>query len=201
MTIESLDVVFYTCIFVIPGLITQGIIASICPSNKKSEGERFASYIGYSVFNYVFVYWSIYLILSIPKPCFFVAYTLIVLLGSAVSGFLLGFIRSKQLIRKFAKTLGINYFHSIPTSWDYVFSKQRSAYVIVTLSGGNRIAGKFDTNSFASSESDERDIYLEEEYIVENGTWSKVPMNVGVLIAKDNIVSIELFRGEDINNG
>lgn len=53
----------------------------------------------------------------------------------------------------------VNKIHPVPTAWDYYFSKQEEAWIIVTLKNGKTIYGKFSEHSFASSDAEERDLY------------------------------------------
>ena len=49
MTIENLNVVFYTCIFLVPGYIIKSILSRVIPSQKQNEQRYFFSYLLYSI--------------------------------------------------------------------------------------------------------------------------------------------------------
>ena len=58
-------------------------------------------------------------------------------------------------------------------AWDYKFSDGKSQWVEITVSNGKVIRGLYSSHSLASSESEYRDMYLEELYIKENEKWNK----------------------------
>ena len=66
---------------------------------------------------------------------------------------------------------------------------------MVTLKNGDRVAGLFGSNSFASSDTGERDLYIEEEYTVgEDGKWDARPEKVGILICQQEVKYIEFWQ-------
>ncbi len=74
-------------------------------------------------------------------------------------------------------------------------SSQR--WVIVILDNDVQIAGIWWTNSFASSISNERDIYLEEVYsVLEDGSWEKVSRTDGMYIKGEKIRLIQFWNDE-----
>ena len=87
--------------------------------------------------------------------------------------------------------LGIN--HPIDSSWDYKFSKM-PAYtdMIIILKTDEIIKGRFSGESFASSDCENRDIYLS---IVYNEDWEMdETYNRGILIIAENIKTIEFLE-------
>jgi hypothetical protein len=67
-------------------------------------------------------------------------------------------------------------------------------FVMVTLTSGERVAGLFGAKSFASSDTAERDLYLEEEYSVDGDRWETRPAKVGVLIPVKEVRYIEFWE-------
>ena len=68
--------------------------------------------------------------------------------------------------------------------------------VIVTLTDDSVIYGDFSTKSFASSDPEERDLFIEKTYIPnEKGEWIAADKNEGIYIHKDQIKTIEFLRG------
>ena len=66
---------------------------------------------------------------------------------------------------------------------------------MATLTTGQSVAGFFGANSFASSDGDERDIYIEEEYSVDDeGKWVPRPAKIGILIPMKEIRNIEFWE-------
>ena len=98
--------------------------------------------------------------------------------------------------------MGLDSIHPIPTAWDYIFSRGVSTWVLITLNDGTRIGGYFGTASFASSESGERDLYLEETYEVsDDGSWKRLTRDAGVWIRGTEVRLIEFRNEEDRHDG
>ena len=58
------------------------------------------------------------------------------------------------------------------------------------------IYGWFSTKSFASSDSDERDIFIERIYSIDdNNNWIENKSIEGIYIPKEQIKTIELLKG------
>ena len=69
--------------------------------------------------------------------------------------------------------------------------------IIVTLTDDTKIKGWFSTNSFASSDSEERDLYIEDLYYDEGEQgWIEDTDSNGIYISKDQIKFIEFKKGE-----
>ena len=74
-------------------------------------------------------------------------------------------------------------------------------FVIITLQDDSTVYGFYGENSFASSEPDERDIYLEKIYdIDEKNKWIENKECLGIHISQNQIKTIEFLKG-DFNNG
>ena len=72
-------------------------------------------------------------------------------------------------------------------------------WVLVTLKDGTRFGGFYGAQSFTSSSPDERDMYIQWVYdIDEDGTWSVPDSENGLLIAAGEIRTIEFlpYEGE-----
>ena len=73
-------------------------------------------------------------------------------------------------------------------------------FVMVTLTSGERVAGLFRDRSFASSDTGERDLYIEEEYTVtDEGVWEARTEKVGVLISAKEIRYVEFWNSQATN--
>lgn len=87
--------------------------------------------------------------------------------------------------------------HSIPDAWNYKFLKLindgQGCYVIINLIEDEVVYGYLGSNSMASSDVDNRDIYLESVYEVDDvsGNWKEVDGNQGIWISSSIIKYIE----------
>lgn len=74
-------------------------------------------------------------------------------------------------------------------------------FVIITLQDDSKIYGLYGENSFTSTEPDERDIYLEKIYdIDEQNNWVENEYSLGIHILQNQIKTIEFLQG-DFKNG
>ena len=115
------------------------------------------------------------------------------ILGSIIVGIIIAIIIQRQLIDKFLSKIGIKTIHTTPTAWDYIFSKQKPSFIIITLIDNSVVYGWYSTNSFTSSDPDDHDIYVESCY---KNDWSHDEEDNGFYIPKDQIKLIE-FRSVD----
>lgn len=200
MVIESTEAVFYTCLFLLPGFIINAIIDSFAPSVRSSDTKYFLSCLLYSIVNCSFASF-VYVFL---KDCFYqaapVLYWFLIILVTVIFATLIaiaiGLIKQKEILECVCSCIGLRKIHPIPSAWDYSFSKQQASWVIVTLETGEVIYGKYSSNSFASSDPNERDLYLEKTYTLDqNKKWIEDPKSNGILISKDAIQAIEFLTG------
>lgn len=199
MTISIYEAVIYTVMFLVPGFIIDEIVATLMPMKIYSDAARTLKYIGYSVFNLTVWIWLFYLVkVNVDNSTvgYWVLLVLCLLLTSLISGVVIGLIRKFELLRKMFVRFNINILHPVPTAWDYKFSKiQVEKWVIITLENDKHIYGKFGYASLASSEKDERDIFLEEIYTLdEEEKWVKKERTDGVWIKASNIKIIEFIN-------
>ena len=178
--IDNIEAVIYTLNYVIPGYIILKIISTIIPTKKQSETEIIVQSIGFSILNnsiwsfaFSFVKYSFYKT-NIVLFNFFTS--LIFILSGVVTGTVIALLKKYNVLGKMLNILKIETTCPIPTAWDYVFSKYESYWVEIEVSSGKQIRGLFSNMSYASSEYDNRDIYLEKLYEKksDNSVWEKV---------------------------
>lgn len=80
-------------------------------------------------------------------------------------------------------------------AWDFVFSQRQWHWLIVELTDGKRIGGKYAGNSFASSYPAPEQIYIEEcWHLDEHDTFDRPRGGTaGILIASSQIKTVEFF--------
>lgn len=199
MTIDSFDIVFYTAIFVLPGFLINSIIDILNPTQKKSEGVLLLKSILYSIIHCAVWSWAYKLIFKLEEDLPYWYWVILIgftLIAATIFAVLIGIIKQKQLVRNVLLALKIYCPHSIPNSWDYAFARMEGIWVIVTLTDDSVIYGDFSTKSFASSDPEERDLFIEKTYIPnEKGEWIAADKNEGIYIHRDQIKTIEFLRG------
>lgn len=204
MSIDSFDVVFYTAVFILPGFIISNIIDLINPPKKFNEGKYFLKCLLLSIMNCAIWCWLYRIIIDckdLSSLCHWILLVLVSLIGSTIIGIVIAVIKQKQIIDRLLYKLKVNTIHSTPTAWDYYFSKQESGFVIITLIDDSKLFGWYSSGSFTSSDPEERDIYVEKAYKVENEQWKLDEQSAGFYIPKDQIKVIEFKKGGNNNGG
>lgn len=198
MFVESMDVVFYTCIFLLPGFVVNSVMEYLVVPHKHIETKYIFSCLLYSIVSCAILsglYKLVFTSLQENTFLYWGCLVFISVIGSALIAVIIGVARQKNFIKKILEKIGINVTHRTPTAWDYFFSKQESCWVIVTLKSGKIIYGKYGENSFSSSDPDERDLYIEKTYEVDNQmNWSGDESNKGILVSKEEIETIEFLE-------
>lgn len=205
MVLENWETIVYTCIFLLPGFIIKELIDSIVPPKAFRELKFLFTCIIYSIINLALWIWLDIVIFEKLKTNlvpFYIALSASNIITSIITGSIIGLIKHFELPRKFFGLFKIKMNHPVPTAWDYFFNKKEECFVTIRLKSGNMVSGNFFSNSFASSDAEERDLYLEKIYDVDDANvWNEIPRGKGMYISKDEIETIEFFQKEDIENG
>ncbi len=201
MTFASFDTVFYTLSFVVPGFIGYSVVAALTPRRPGTTDMSLLRFFTFSCLNYAIwagpLYWAARSEFHVPHPILAaLMWAVVILVSPIVLGSVVGLLSQRETVRKLLRRLRVYTLHSTPTAWDYVFSNARPGWILVTLSDGSTVCGYFGLGSFASSESNERDLFLEKAYRIPEGegsVWAEVPRSDGVWVPGREIRHIE-FR-------
>jgi len=196
VTIETFDVVLYTAIFLLPGYIIKSTFDIFIPPPKHNDTKYFFTCLLYSIINFAVWSWAYILVINnIDGVMYWVVLLLITVAGASILSFAISIIRQKNYMKIILEKLNIKIINPTPTAWDYFFSCQKSFWVIVRLKSGTELYGLFSTQSFASSDFEERDIYIEKVYTIDdNMNWIEDNRSQGILIDKNEIETIEFFE-------
>lgn len=117
---------------------------------------------------------------------------LVVFVVPIIFGFLSGINTQKGYTHRLFRRMRLNPLHAVPSAWDWKFNDIERQWVLVTLKDETKIFGLFGENSFASSDPNERDIYLEWIHGIfdRKGDFS-FKDETGILIAAGEIKTIE----------
>ena len=193
----SVNSLYLILVFIVPGFIALSVRSQFITGRIPSENKAsLLSYLTISV-----IYGA--LVLPIVDPALIQDSRLVwfgvVFVGPIFLGLLLGINIQKDLVRRFLNRFGLYPAHAIPTAWDWKFSSTPEQWVLVTLKDGTRFGGFYGAQSFTSSSPDERDMYIQWVYdIDEDGIWSVPDSENGLLIAAGEIRTIEFlpYEGE-----
>lgn len=203
MTIDSLEVVFLTTIFILPGFIVNSIVDKTNPPKKYSESIYFLKCLAYSVVNCACWSW-LYIIafreLSKHIYILFLLLVAITIIGATFIAIAISMLKYKDVVGKILRRVKLNPTHSIPSAWDYFFSQLEPSFVVITMIDGNILRGWYSGESFSSSDYEERDIYVENGYKLDDeGNWIFDEESKGFYIPKDQIRCIEFKKGAQID--
>lgn len=194
MNIWDLDKLYLFIAFVIPGFISIKAYELLIPAEAKDSSKQLLDAITYSCFNYALLLWPIWGVesssLSAVHPSIYKLFYVAVLFVFPVIWVLIWKrIRTLEYFQKNAP-------HPTAKPWDFVFSQRQWYWVIVTLKNGERIAGKYAGNSFSSSAPAKEQLYLEENWhLNDDGGFDRPRVNTaGIIILADEIASVELFK-------
>lgn len=180
-------------LFFVPGFITIKTYNLISPSSK-STSEEIVDAISYSSINYAV--WLIpliylyefrlhdnYLLIS-STTLFF-----IVFISPVALAFLWKKLRSFDFFQMFAP-------HPTGKPWDYYFSKKKTCGVIINMGSGKKVGGIYGVNAFSSSYPHEEQIYLDEEWIInEDGAFERpVAQSAGIIVFLKDAESLEFYH-------
>lgn len=201
---ETFTGVILLIVFLVPGHVWRTVESRFVFQDKRLEWEKLAlglltrsSVIYLAVSPLLYRGWKNSWVETRPLVVSFAA-LLLVLLVPAVLGFMTGLAKQRKLVGCVLGRLRINTYErsEIPNAWDEVFSRLECCAVIVTLKGGDKVYGYMDNRSVASSDRDERDIYISHALQPPdaNGVSAFVEKTNGIYIKGDEIRAVEFFK-------
>lgn len=182
-------------------LLVPGVIISFVQSKfvagRTSPQNQLIHYLAVSVVYYMLV------LLIVNASSFEPDYQnpwhmcLLLLAGPIVLGGLAGHESQQGYIRRLIKRARLgNLPHPTESAWDWKFMDTNDEWVIITLKDGTRFFGFYGKNSFASSDPQRRDVYIQWIYdIDENGDLKY--SRKGLLITAGEIKTIEFLSYTD----
>ncbi len=208
MTLNTLEAAVATLAFLGPGALFYFTVSMFFPQRLERQQTIILRSLAFSVINYAIWFWAIYLIVTRSLFSEHLILTVatwfaIIFVSPILLGFLLVYLNERNVIGRIFRRVGLNPIHPIATSWDYKFRDTRGdRWVSVRMDDGSEVAGYFGSSSFASSESAERDLYLEDVYrVADDGQWQRVSGSDGVLVRGEHIIHIEFWNQDQEGYG
>jgi len=118
-----------------------------------------------------------------------------------VTGIVLGTLIQKDILiglfrRRPFRWTGIKPVSHIPTAWDWKFGQTDEQFVLITLKDGTEFTGHLGSASFISSETSERDMFVQQLYERDDeGVWQ--PTEKSLYVSKDEIRTVEFWPAAD----
>lgn len=194
MDFWQIDKLTLFLIFFIPGFISIKIYDLLVPSGRRDYSKSLFEIISYSAINFAALSW---LIILIHSENFYINHVIMYFFSIFFILFIAPILWPFFILKLFSwKPIANLIVHPIQKPWDYVFGKKQPYWLIVHLKDGRKIGGKFDYNSFASSNPAEEQIYLEEVWKLDNDGKFLEPVErtKGIVILSAEIHSIEFFE-------
>jgi hypothetical protein len=178
-----------------PGLIILGIRQRFVAGPNPPLQERAIAYAAVSALYYAIFNPAIAFVATQFRLTDWTASALEYVIVPVVIGAVVGIATSRDWSTSWWAKLRIQPVHHVPTAWDYAFSRlQQGAYILVTLSDGSTVAGRYAFGSFASSSREERDLLIGDVWEVVDGHWTRPPTPKSILLCGRDIRTVELFR-------
>ncbi len=206
MTFSSFEAVFYTIGFLVPGFVWSAAMSILVPARRSATQVRFLEFVTLSCINHGLWSWALFLIFQtgfIKRHVFWSGWLLfgIIFLSPLALGVLSGLLQQKEFVSRFLNWLGLRTLHHIPQAWDWHFSQGKPYWILVQLKDGAKVYGLFHRRSFASSDLEHRDLYVETQFrLTDGGEWAPVEDSGGVLIMADQIATIEFRNVTEVND-
>lgn len=186
--------------FVIPGFVSLKTYELLFPGAQKESDKLLIDAVAYSSFNYALLLWPIYSVetnqVRESHPTAYALFYVFVLLIAPIAwACTLKKLRTTEFFQRSMP-------HPTAKPWDFVFAQRKPYWAVVTLKDGKRIAGRYDSASFASSAPATEQLYLEENWALNDDGGFERPRTetAGILILSSEIVTVEFFKltaGED----
>lgn len=180
--------------FFMPGFISIKVYELIVATKRHDFSNSVLEAIGYSVLNFTVLSWLIILISSPDfnknRPIlYFICIIIIFFIFPTIWPLL--FIKASKL-KIFKKYI----LRPVNMPWDDVFSKREAYWVIIHMKDGRKIGGKYGTLSGASAFPNQRQIYLETLWKIDdnNAFIKKIERSKGAIFFEDEISIIEFFK-------
>lgn len=205
MTFSAFETVFYTVTFIVPGFVISAVLDAFVPPEKDRTARPWVKYLTFSCVNHGLWSWLIYWLFQSGAYAERLVLTgglwfLITFVSPFVLGCLLGWLRTKKPVRNVLRRLGFYVVHPTPTAWEYKLGDGKAYWVVITRKDGVKIRGRYGYSSFASTDPDERDIYVERMYRQsEDKTWEPVGNSAGMWIPGRSIKHIEFIQIEGVD--
>ena len=186
--------------FVIPGFVALKTYELLFPSERRDSSKQIVDAVAYSCLNYAILFWPIAAVENAKivnsHPNLYAIFYLFVLFVAPIVWMLTWkWIRESDRFQSFAP-------HPTQKPWDFVFGQRNTYWVVVTLKSGKRIAGMYGENSFASSAPADEQIYLEQEWVLNEDGGFERPANqtAGIIILASEIATVEFYYSGEKSN-
>jgi hypothetical protein len=192
--LTTIDAVYLALLLLAPGYILCAVRNLFLTGREVQGNEQLVKYLACSAINYLICSPLIYGVLN-TSPSPLARGSLLIgtgLIVPAVLGVISGVAAQRGISRWILSYFGLHPVHAAPTAWDFVFAKPQTQMMKITLKNGAEFLGYWSSDSFASSDTKERDLLLKPlyEHSDEEG-WQLTDR--GLLVTAGEIRTVEFW--------
>lgn len=182
------------------GLVTPGYIIMYMLSRFTTGRPSFASSLAVSSAYYVGV-WAVFDLGSVVDVAqriraldidHWAALTVVV--APLGIGVLAGVSVQRGWLYDALRMVGLEPVHGIPSAWDWKFMRAKDQWITVHLKDGTPLVAHYRHDCFVSTDPDERDLYLSNVHLWQEGTLVENDRIEGLLLKGDCIDRIEFHE-------
>jgi hypothetical protein len=183
-------------VLVLPGFISIRVFELLVPTRRTSTGREALEALSYGAIN--FGIWAVPVLYWLPwlqvRP---LRFTLVAIALLIVSPAALALGARALLVWPFVRKWVV---HPVPTAWDHFFGLRRAAWLRIHLKNGRFIGGWYGPGSFASSDPEWRDLYVEQAWELDSlgGFKQKISDTMGFLVRMEDCELIELLSTSQV---
>jgi hypothetical protein len=179
-------------VLILPGFISMRVFELLVPTRSTSAGREALEALSYGALN--FGIWAVPVLHWLPvlqtRP---LRATLAAILILIVSPAALALGARTLLVWPFLRRWVV---HPVPTAWDHFFGLRKAAWMRIHLKNGRFIGGWYGPASFAGSDPEWRDLYVEQAWELDphsGGFKQKISDTMGFLVRMDDCELIEIL--------
>jgi hypothetical protein len=127
-------------------------------------------------------------------------WALVLLAFPVICGLVTGCAKRYDWFGRALSKVNIQTIHPVESAWDFAFGRPKECLVRVKLKSGEELFGWYGRSSLTSSDAEERDIFLQQVWIDENGRLSPQKGSLGIWVARDEISWIKFYSPSEVAN-
>lgn len=200
------QLIWYIILFFAPGFLASFWIQRYIPKQQgDSDGKNLLSYISLSIILYspLLIWMAIKRELPyVGSQSNFIWLVATTFVFPILLSMLFGWAIQNDWVGKIFRQIGLKPKRFTATAWEEYFSQNPAVALIVTMDDGKQVAGVFmGEAATASSDPNERDLYIPFVCNVSNGSWTLALNTAGILIRANKIAHIEFFNLAQLTAG
>jgi hypothetical protein len=200
--IEAPEAVILLLYLVLPGYITVKVYDLLAPGERRSLGDTIIDILAWSFMLMLLWFWPFVTLYVYADSLarwlhYLIAFVLTILavfVTPILAANLIYTVRHRNFIRGAAKGSSTT---ASPTSWDWFFSeKANNYYVRFHLKTGEKLGGYYGENSYATSFPHEQEVYIEEEWhLDEDGKFTEpIEGTKGALVTREDCSLVQFLE-------